>query len=267
MSREVIVEETHCEEPLSSADKESKREKRHRSLSNSKASGDMAKPSVEDTNPLNSEPPAASSELLPPYEFLMSKNSPIHTVIVPHFTWKSLTFWLTTLMTLASVTLFIVYACITKKPVSWSCLLFSTQSKFFPRLRYDYELWRIVISSIFHGNISHFVLNIVGLQLYGYFVEWYYGKWRYSVAVALTVINSHLMSCLTDSSNVSSTASGILYALLGMKAVFFFKYRKYQAMGERRIPLYGLLVLIAGINLIVLFIGSNVDYGSHVSTN
>ena len=124
----------------------------------------------------------------------------------------------------------------------------------------------MLVSSIFHGNISHFVLNIVGLQLYGYFVEWYYGRWRYSLTVLLTVVNSHLMSCLTDSITVSSTASGLLYALLGMKVVFFFKYRKYEPMAERKLPLYGLLVLIAGINLIVLFIGSNVDYGSYVST-
>lgn len=134
-------------------------------------------------------------------------------------------------MVLASVTLFVVYALMTKKPVSWSCLLFATQSKFYPRLRYDYELWRIAVSSIFHGNISHFVLNIVGLQLYGYFVEWYYGKWKFTLALVLAILNSHLMSCLTDGVNVSSTASGVLYAILGMKAVFFFKYRNYQPLG------------------------------------
>lgn len=121
------------------------------------------------------------------------------------------------------------------------------------------------MSAIFHGNISHFVLNIVGLQLYGYFVEWYYGKWRFCCAVLLAALNAHLMSCLTDSITVSSTASGILYTLLSMKAVFFFKYRQYEPMAERRMPLYGLLALIASVNLIVLFIGSNVDYGSHVS--
>lgn len=65
--------------------------------------------------------------------------------------------------------------------------------------------------------------------------------------------------------SVSSTASGILYTILGLKLVFFVKYRKYQEMESRRLPLYALLLLTTGINLIVLFVGSNVDYGSHVA--
>ena len=63
---------------------------------------------------------------------------------------------------------------------------------------------------------------------------------------------------------VSTSASGILYAILGVKILFFIKYRHYEPLDSKRIALYGLLGLIFGMNIIVLFVGGNVDVGGHV---
>lgn len=195
----------------------------------------------------------------------MLPNSSCLQVVVPHFNWKSLTFVLSVLMSICTIVTFVVYANMDKNPVSWSCLLYTTQAKFYPRLRYNYQLWRIITSAIFHGNISHFVLNIISMQLYGYFAEWYYGRSRYALALVSGCITSHLLSCLTNTMSVASTASGILYTIIGLKIAFFFKYRTYQELESRRLPLYALLFLASSINLIVLFVGSNVDYGGHIA--
>lgn len=80
----------------------------------------------------------------------------------------------------------------------------------------------------------------------------------------MAIINSHLLSCLTNVVSVSSTASGILYAFLGLKIIFFVKYRQYKPLENRKAPLYSLFGLIFAMNLIVLFVGSNVDVGGHV---
>lgn len=82
----------------------------------------------------------------------------------------------------------------------------------------------------------------------------------------MAIINSHLLSCLTNAVSVSSTASGLLYAFLGLKIIFFVKYRSYKPLENRRAPLYCLFGLIFAMNLVVLFVGSNVDVGGHVGT-
>lgn len=80
------------------------------------------------------------------------------------------------------------------------------------------------------------------------------------------MINAHMLSCLTNAVTVSSTASGVLYAFLGLKIIFFIKYRQYKYLENRRAPLYALFGLVFLMNLIVLFVGSNVDVGGHVGT-
>lgn len=136
---------------------------------NNKIIFDFAEPVIfEEANVETGKQNSQAKELRVPYDF-MTPNSSCYQVLIPHFTWKSLTFFLSMLMTICTIITFIVYANMEKSPVSWSCLLYTTQAKFYPRLRYNYQLWRILTSAIFHGNISHFVLNIVSMQLYGYF--------------------------------------------------------------------------------------------------
>ena len=162
------------------------------------------------------------------------------------------------------ITLFVVHQTRPQSPTSWGCLLFTVQNKFYPRLRLGYEFWRIPVSGLFHSNFSHLILNLVGLKLYGYFIEWYIGSLKFAGLAVLAIINAHLLSCLTDKYTVSTVASGILYAMLAVKILFFIKYRNYEPLNTKRIALYGLLGLIFGMNILVLFVGGNVDVGGHV---
>jgi membrane associated rhomboid family serine protease len=77
---------------------------------------------------------------------------------------------MTVIMLLMFIALFAAHEIRPKSETSWGCLLFDSQNKFFPRLRQSYEFWRIPVSGLFHSNFSHLILNLIGLQLYGYFV-------------------------------------------------------------------------------------------------
>lgn len=162
-----------------------------------------------------------------PYEFIGVTSPKLHTIILPHFAFKSITFIMSVLMFVLFISFFIAHQVRPKSDTSWGCLLFAAQNKFYPRLRLNYEFWRVLVSGVFHSNFSHLILNLVGLQLYGYWVEWYIGRWKYVGLIVLSMINAHFMSCLTNMFTVSTSASGILYAVLAVKILFFIKYRHY----------------------------------------
>ena len=56
----------------------------------------------------------------------------------------------------------------------------------------------MLVSAFFHSNVAHFLLNVFGLQVYGYFVENYYGKLKYIAALALSAVSSHFFAASVD---------------------------------------------------------------------
>ena len=142
--------------------------------------------------------------------------------MLPHFSFQAIIFGMNVGMLLIFLTIFTIHT------TSWGCLLYQTQNKFYPKLKLDYQIWRVFVSAFFHSNFSHLILNLIRLKLYGYFAEWYLGKLKLIGLIFLSIINSHFLSCLTNSATVSTTASGILCSILGIKILFFIKYRNYQ---------------------------------------
>lgn len=205
-------------------------------------------------------------ESLPrPYEFLKFANPPLHTIFVPHFTLKSVNFVLSIIFTLCFIILLIYnYTNPIQNKLRWNCSLFSLQNKYYPRIRYGYQFWRVPISFLFHSNIAHFVLNIIGLQIYGYFVEWYYGKKKYIIALVLSGVFSHFFSCVALPTSVSTTPSSFLFTTLALKLFFLYEYKDYKPLLNRRVFLYILYLLILGINLIPIFVNNNVDFTNHI---
>jgi len=155
----------------------------------------------------------------------------------------------------------------TQSETTWNCSLFKLQVKYFPKLRFNMQLWRVIISSFFHSNFAHFFLNLFGLQIYGYFVEWYYGKLRYSITLLCAIIYSHFFSSIIQKSTISTTPSSVLFAILILKCFFLWEYRAYRRLLERKNFLYILLALIGGLNLIPIFVVNNVDYSASIGIN
>lgn len=122
------------------------------------------------------------------------------------------------------------------------------------------------MSAILHSNIAHFFLDIFSLQLYGYFVQWYFGRAIYGFALLISAVYSHLLSCLVQKTSIATTPSAVLFTILTMKAIFLWQYKKYKKLYQRRNFLYILLVLIVSINLIPIFVVNNIDFSAQLGT-
>lgn len=206
-------------------------------------------------------------ETLPrPYEFLKFANPPLHTIFVPHFKLKSVTFFLSIIFIICFVILLIYsYTKKIQNKLTWNCSIFELQNKYYPRVRYSIQLWRAPISFFFHSNIAHFVLNLIGLQIYGYFVEWYYGKVKYVITLVVAGLLGFVFSCVAMPTTVSTCASSLLFSVFALKLYFLFEYKDYKPLVNRRVLIYLLLALILGINLIPIFVNNNVDFTAHIA--
>jgi len=150
--------------------------------------------------------------------------------------------------------------------ITWNCSLYQLQNKYYPRLNNNYELWRVVVSAFFHSNIAHFFLDLFALQIYGYFVEWYYGTKPFLLTLLATILYSHVLAAVLQKTSVSTTSSAIFMAIAALKVYFLWEYRNYKKLYDRRSFLYILLILIVGINFIPIFVVNNVDYSAHLGT-
>ena len=144
--------------------------------------------------------------------------------------------------------------------ITWNCSLYRLQNKYFPRLNIKHEIWRVFISAFFHSNIAHFCLNLFALQIYGYFIEWYYEKKIYVLTLLCAMVYSHFFSSVIQNTTVSTTSSALTMSIIGLKIFFLWEYRSYKKLIDRRAFLYILLTLIIAINLIPVFVTNNVDY-------
>jgi membrane associated rhomboid family serine protease len=150
-------------------------------------------------------------------------NPPLHTIFVPHFTVKSITFVLSIIFCICfAILLAYSYTRPNQTKLTWNCSIFQLQNKYYPRIRFGYQFWRVPISFLFHSNIAHFVLNLIGLQIYGYFVEWYFGRIKYAIVLILCAIMSHFLSCVCLPTTVSTTSSAALFACLALKIYFLY---------------------------------------------
>lgn len=104
------------------------------------------------------------------------------------------------------------------------------------------------------------------MQIYGYFVEWYYGKKAYAATIVTAVVFGHFFSAVLQTTSISTTSSALTMAIIALKLYFLWEYRHYRKLKERRTFLYILLGLIVAINLIPVFVVNNVDYSAHLGT-
>lgn len=78
------------------------------------------------------------------------------------------------------------------------------------------------ISAFFHSNVAHFLLNLLGIQVYGYFVEWYYSKAKLTLTLAFAIVFAHFLAAAAQPLSVSTTSSSVLFAILGLKVYFLY---------------------------------------------
>jgi len=156
-----------------------------------------------------------------PYEFLLARGTPsIRSIFFPWSAFKTITFFLSVLYVIMFIILIGFNYSKTQTDLTWNCSLYQLQNKYFPKLRYGYQIWRVFISAFFHSNYAHFCLDLFAIQIYGYSVERYYGKTKYAITLVFASIFSHFLSAVLQKTSISTTPSAVLFAIIGLKLFF-----------------------------------------------
>jgi len=108
--------------------------------------------------------------LVQPYEFLSQRSPSILSIFFPRFTIRSINFWLSIVFAVMFVILIIYNYSRSQTDLSWNCSLFKLQAKYFPKMRYGSEVWRVIISVLLHANSVQFWLEFFAMYVYGDFV-------------------------------------------------------------------------------------------------
>lgn len=120
------------------------------------------------------------------------------------------------------------------------------------------EYYRLITAGFLHGGIIHLVLNMVALYSIGPVVEKYFGKLKYIIIYAFSLILSSYASYLLSKS-VSIGASGAIFGLLGSLLIIGLTDRKRNYLGFVK----NILNVII-INLIIGFTIPNIDNYGHL---
>jgi rhomboid protease GluP len=131
------------------------------------------------------------------------------------------------------------------------------------------EWFRLIAPIFIHAGILHLLLNSYALWMVGMQVEKLYGSARFLLIYLLSgvggVVGSYIGQALTpESSDLPSVgASGAIFGLFGVLAVFGFRYRRELPPAIRRAVTAGVLPVIL-INLLIGFSIRFIDNSAHI---
>ena len=130
------------------------------------------------------------------------------------------------------------------------------------------EYWRFVTSIFLHIGFIHIFFNNYALWIIGQEIERLYGSARFVVLYLLTGIAGSIASFFYRPEAASAGASGAIFGLFGVLAVFAFRYRKEiphiisRDIKRRVIPL---IAINLGIGWLIPMIDNSAHVGGLVT--
>jgi rhomboid protease GluP len=120
------------------------------------------------------------------------------------------------------------------------------------------EWWRIVTGAFLHGGQAHIALNMIALLQLGTVVEEIYGKLRFGLVYAISLVGSGLAVVYASPNDITVGASGAIFGLFGALIAVGLR------LGKRGRGLIMQMVPILALNLVFTFAVPNISKAGHV---
>ena len=130
-------------------------------------------------------------------------------------------------------------------------------------IQQQHQYWRLVTAIFIHIGFLHFLLNNYALWIIGQEIELLYGSARFVVLYLLTGLAGSLASYAFKPDAQSAGASGAIFGLFGVMAMFAFRYRKELPRRLANDIRRRILPVIA-INLALGFMVTAIDSAAHI---
>lgn len=126
-----------------------------------------------------------------------------------------------------------------------------------------HQYWRLVSCMFLHIGFLHLLMNNYALWIIGQELERLYGSARFATVYVATGVLASLSSFYFSPNATSAGASGAIFGLFGVLAVFGFKYRK-EIPNALSKSIRGQVLPIIAINLVIGFQAGIVDNAAHI---
>ena len=118
------------------------------------------------------------------------------------------------------------------------------------------ELWRLFTSMFLHSDILHLISNMIGLLLFGTFIENFGSKKAYIIIYFVSGVMGNIMSLfLLPPYIISLGASGAIYGLIGATVLLIILERNTAQL---------LLTFVYLTYFIITSFSPQINYASHI---
>ena len=118
------------------------------------------------------------------------------------------------------------------------------------------ELWRLFTCMFLHGDAIHLISNIIGLVLFGTFIENIVSKTAYLIIYFLSGVLGNIMTLfLLPPYIISLGASGAIYGLIGASVIYIIFERNMTQL---------IITFVYLLYFIVTSFSPEINYAAHI---